>query len=66
MRQRFNSSAGGAIGRMGYGYLEPGSRCGARGQAAGADAWAAKVLPMLDREQYVRADGSLMNDAEVM
>lgn len=64
MRQRFNA-AGGAIGKLGYGYLSQ-AHDAVLVAKAGADAWAAKVLPMLDREQYVRADGSLMNDAEVM
>lgn len=63
MRQRFNA-AGGSIGKLGYGYLSQ-AHDQARVLAAGADAWAAKVLPLLNREQYVRADGSLMDDAEV-
>ena len=53
------------IGKLGYGYLSQ-AHDAVLVAKAGADAWAAKVLPMLDREQYVRADGSLMNDAEVM
>lgn len=63
MRQRFNA-AGGDIGRLGYGYLSQ-AHDQARVKAAGAQAWADRVLPLLDREQYVRADGSLMNDTEV-
>lgn len=63
MRQRFNA-AGGAIGKLGYGYLSQ-VHDHMRVLAAGADAWASKVLPLLDREQYVRPDGQLMNDAEV-
>jgi len=63
MRQRFNA-AGGSIGKLGYGYLSQ-AHDAVRVSAAGADGWARKVLPMLDREQYVRADGSLMNDGEV-
>ena len=64
MRQRFNG-AGGSIGKLGYGYLSQ-AHDAVRVAAAGADGWAAKVLPMLDREQYLRADGSLMNDVEVL
>lgn len=63
MRQRFNA-AGGAVGKLGYGYLSQ-AHDAALVRAAGADGWARKVLPMLDREQYVRPDGGLMDDAEV-
>lgn len=63
MRQRFNA-AGGAIGKLGYGYLAQ-AHDAVRVLETGADAWAGKVLLLLDREQYVRPDGSLMNDAEV-
>lgn len=63
MRQRFNA-AGGSIGKLGYGYLSQ-AHDAVRVLEAGADAWAKKVLPLLDREQYVRSDGSLMNDAEL-
>lgn len=64
MRQRFNA-AGGNIGKLGYGYLSQ-AHDAVKVAAAGADAWAARVMPLLDRSQYVRADGSLMNDVEVM
>lgn len=67
LRQRFNS-AGGNIGKLGYGYLAQAHdwvRVKGAGTAADAQAWAQKVMPLLDREQYVRADGSLMNEAEV-
>lgn len=60
MRQRFNA-AGGAIGKLGYGYLGQ-AHDHIRVMEAGADAWTAKVLPLLDREQYVRPDGSLMDE----
>lgn len=63
MRQRFNA-AGGAIGKLGYGYLSQ-AHDAVRVLEAGAATWAKKVLPLLDREQYVRPDGSLMNDAEL-
>jgi hypothetical protein len=64
MRQRFNA-AGGSIGKLGYGYLSQ-AHDAVKVADAGADAWAAKVLPLIDREQYVRPDGSLMNEAEVL
>lgn len=63
MRQRFNG-AGGAIGKLGYGYLSQ-AHDAVRVLEAGAGAWAKKVLPLLDREQYVRPDGALMNETEV-
>lgn len=64
MRQRFNA-AGGAIGKLGYGYLAQ-AHDAVKVAAAGAEAWARKVLPLLDREQYVHEDGSLMSDAEML
>lgn len=64
MRQRFNA-AGGNIGKLGYGYLSQ-AHDHLRVLQAGADGWAAKVLPLLDREQYLRPDGSMMPDAEVL
>jgi hypothetical protein len=63
MRQRFNR-AGGDVGKLGYGYLSQ-AHDAVLVREAGAPRWAADVLPLLDREQYVRADGSLMTDAEV-
>lgn len=63
MRQRFNA-AGGAIGKLGYGYLAQ-AHDAVRVMEAGAKGWAEKVLPMLDREQYVKEDGTLMSDAEM-
>jgi hypothetical protein len=64
MRQRFND-AGGDVGKLDYGYL-PQPHDSARIREAGADTWAQQTLPMLDRKQYLRTDGSLMNDAEVV
>lgn len=64
MRTRFND-AGGDVGKLDYGYL-PQPHDSARIRAAGADDWASKTLPLLDRKQYLRTDGSLMNDGEVM
>lgn len=64
MRQRFNA-AGGDVGRLDYGYL-PQPHDQARVRAAGAEAWAGKTLPLLDRARYVREDGSRMGDTEVL
>jgi len=64
MRERFNA-AGGDVGKLDYGYL-PQPHDSARVRNAGADAWASKTLPQLDRKQYVREDGSIMNDGEVL
>ena len=64
MRQRFNS-AGGDIGKLGYGYLSQ-AHDAIRVMEAGAQTWAAKVMPLLDREQYVNTDGSLMKDADLL
>ncbi len=63
MRQRFNA-AGGDIGKLLYGYL-PQPHDVARIRAAGRDLWVNKLLPLLDRKQYVTADGVRMNDAQV-
>jgi hypothetical protein len=64
MRLRFNK-AGGDVGKLGYGYLTQ-AHDAVRVFKAGADTWAAKVLPLLDREQYVKPDGTLMGDSEVI
>lgn len=64
MRQRFNS-AGGSIGKLGYGYLSQ-AHDALRVLQAGADNWAQRTIKLLDRDQYLREDGSLMNDAEVL
>lgn len=64
LRQRFNN-AGGDIGKLAYGYLSQ-AHDAIKVADAGAQAWAAKVLPLLDRMQYLREDGSLMPDAEVL
>lgn len=64
MRQRFNAG-GGDVGKLGYGYIAQ-AHDAVRVERAGASGWAAKVLPLLDRTQYVREDGSLMGNAEVL
>lgn len=57
LRVRFNS-AGGDVGKLGYGYLSQ-HHDAIRIGRAGPDAWADRVLPLLDREQYVEVDGTL-------
>lgn len=61
-RQRFNA-AGGDIRAL-EGYI-PQPWASERVSKAGADQFAADVLPHLDRSRYVHADGRLMDDAEV-
>src|SRR5690606_27028635 len=63
-RQRANA-AGADIGKLDYGYLPQPHDVG-RVARAGADAWAAAVLPRLDRSRYVDASGREMGDAELM
>lgn len=64
LRVRFNAG-GGNVGKLSYGYLSQ-AHDAVKVFEAGAKRWAAEVLPLLDREQYVRPDGSMMNDAEVL
>lgn len=64
MRQRFNA-AGGDVGRLDYGYL-PQAHDQVRVLARGRDAWAADVLPLLDRRRYLNEDGSAMTDAQAL
>ena len=64
MRTRFNA-AGGDVGKLAYGYL-PQPHDSARIRAATPDAWAAKVLPLLDRARYLTEDGARMTDAQVV
>jgi hypothetical protein len=63
LRLRFNA-AGGDVGKVSYGYL---SQIHDAVKVGGetAQAWAMKVLPLLNREQYVNADGSLMTDVQL-
>lgn len=63
LRQRFNA-AGGDIGKLGYGYLTQ-IHDAVKISMVTAQEWAAKVLPLLDRQQYLRADGSAMPNNEV-
>jgi hypothetical protein len=63
LRERFNT-AGGNVGKLGYGYLSQAHDMW-KVLDAGVDRWSSAVLPLLDRERYVNADGSLMNDAQL-
>lgn len=63
LRVRFNS-AGGDVGKLGYGYLSQ-AHDAVKVFQAGPAAWADAVLPLLDRKQYVNPDGSLMSTPEV-
>ena len=64
MRTRFNA-AGGDVGQLDYGYT-PQPHDTVKVRKAGADTWAAKVLPLLDRSRYLREDGSRMADDELL
>lgn len=64
MRTRFNA-AGGDVGKLEYGYL-PQPHDAVRVASAGADGWATKTMPLLDRSQYLREDGTRMSDGEVL
>ncbi|HEY0878996.1 MAG TPA: hypothetical protein VGE10_11155 [Zeimonas sp.] len=63
MRLRFNA-AGGDVGKLDYGYI-PQPHDAVAVQAAGADRWAAEVLPLLDRGQYFHEDGRAFTDADL-
>jgi len=63
LRVRFNA-AGGNIGKLEDWGL-PHHHSQLKVWKAGVDGWIADVLPMLKREKYVNADGTLMDDASV-
>ena len=63
MRTRFNA-AGGDVGLLDYGYT-PQPHDTAKIRKAGADAWAAKTMPLLDRSRYLYEDGSRMSDDDL-
>ena len=64
MRTRFNA-AGGDVGKLAYGYL-PQPHDAARIRNVAPDAWAARVLPLLDRARYLTEDGIQMSDAQLL
>lgn len=63
LRLRFNA-AGGDIGKLEDWGL-PHHHSQSRVWKAGADAWVKDIMPMLNRDKYVRPDGQLMDDAEL-
>lgn len=64
LRLRFNA-AGGNVGRLAYGYLSQ-MHDATKIASVSAEQWAQKVLPLLDRRQYLKEDGSIMGDAELL
>lgn len=64
LRLRFNA-AGGDVGKLDYGYIGQ-AHDSQRIQAVTPEAWADKVLPLLDRRRYLNEDGSIMNNAQVL
>lgn len=64
LRLRFNS-AGGDVGKLGYGYLSQ-SHDAVKIKDVSAQDWAKKVLPLLDRSQFLHEDGSRMTDAQML
>jgi hypothetical protein len=64
LRLRFNA-AGGDVGKLAYGYLSQ-THDAVKIQAVKAADWARRVAPLLDRRQYLRDDGSIMPDAELL
>jgi hypothetical protein len=63
LRTQFNES-GGAVRKL-AGWAIPQSHSMFKVFKSGVDAWTDFVLPRLNREMYVREDGSLMDDAEI-
>jgi hypothetical protein len=63
IRNRENA-AGADIGKIDYAYLPQPHDTGSIVKA-GKDAWVGKVLPLMDRERFVKPDGARMNDAEL-
>lgn len=63
IRTRENA-AGADIGKIDYAYLPQPHDTGAIVKA-GKDVWVGKVLPMMDRERFLKADGARMTDAEL-
>jgi len=63
LRARFNR-AGGDIGRLDN-WAMPHAHSSQHVARAGKDAWVADMLAAADRDKYVRADGRLMDEAEL-
>jgi len=65
LRSRFND-AGGDIGKLGYGYLGQ-AHDAVKIKDVGVDKWVQTILEnnLLDRKQYVNADGSIMSNEQM-
>lgn len=63
MRQRFND-AGGHVGKL-EDWSMPQHHSQARVASAGVEKWIGDILPKLDRDKYVNADGSRMSDEQM-
>jgi hypothetical protein len=63
LRQRFNRG-GGDIGKL-ESYDMPHHHSHALIVRAGRDAWVKDIMPLLNRDKYVKDDGALMNDTEL-
>lgn len=63
MRTQFNR-AGGDIGKL-EGWAIPQHHSQLKVANAGRDAWVKQILPLLDRDRYVKEDGSAMSDPEL-
>lgn len=64
LRLRFNA-AGGDVGKLAYGYLSQ-NHDAVKLQVTNTDEWSRNTLQLLDRKQYVKDDGSLMRDSEML
>lgn len=63
LRQRYNA-AGGNVGQL-EDWRFPQTHSQQRIAQAGFDTWFSGTLPLLDRQKYVNADGSLMNTEQL-
>ena len=63
MRNRFND-AGGHVGKL-EDWGMPQHHSQARVASAGVEKWIGDILPKLDRDKYVNADGSRMSDEQM-
>ena len=63
LRNRFND-AGGQVGKL-EDWYKPQHHSQYRVGSVDADTWINSILPLLDRQKYVRTDGRLMGDEEM-
>jgi hypothetical protein len=64
LREQFNN-AGGKIGKLET-WSVPQHHSQAKVAKAGRDTWVAEVFPLLNRDKYLRDDGTKMSDTEVV